>query len=116
MTGGRPTARLKVLRGGPGGKSRWESFEVPFEPGQSLLDGLRWIRSHLDPSLTFRFSCVNANACKECLIRIDGVAAYACATRLGPGEVRLSPLDTKPPIRDLLTDIAPPAERLRKRR
>ena len=23
---------------------RWESYDVPYEPGQSVLDGLRWIR------------------------------------------------------------------------
>ncbi len=108
----RRTARLTVLRGGADGKSCRQTFEVPFEPGQSLLDGLRWVRVHLDPSLTFRFSCTNANACKECLILIDGVPAYACTTRLRPGEMVLSPLANKPLIRDLFTDLASPAERL----
>ena len=29
----------------------WESFAVRFEPGQSVFDGLRWIRSHRHPTL-----------------------------------------------------------------
>ena len=38
----------------------WERFTVPFEPGQSVLDGLRWIRSHRHPTLAVRYSCINA--------------------------------------------------------
>src|SRR5260370_42652733 len=44
-------AKLKIKRGGPGGPARWQTFEVPFEPGQSVLDGLRWLRINKDPSL-----------------------------------------------------------------
>ncbi|HZP79763.1 MAG TPA: 2Fe-2S iron-sulfur cluster-binding protein [Pseudolabrys sp.] len=87
-------------------------FEVPFVPGQTLLDGLRWIRSHVDPSLSFRFSCINANACKECMMVIDGEVDYACTTRLREGEMTLAPLSNKTLIADLATEIAPPDERL----
>ncbi len=38
----------------------WESFAVRFEPGQSVFDGLRWIRSHRHPTLAVRYSCINA--------------------------------------------------------
>ena len=41
---------------------------MPFERGQSVLDGLRWIRVNKDPTLAIRFSCINANACKECMM------------------------------------------------
>jgi succinate dehydrogenase/fumarate reductase-like Fe-S protein len=92
--------------------TRWESFIVPFEPGQSVLDGLRWIRSHRDPTLAVRFSCVNANACKECMIELDGKTIYACTARLEARSMRLAPLANKTLVRDLVTEIAPPAERL----
>ncbi|HET7198086.1 MAG TPA: 2Fe-2S iron-sulfur cluster-binding protein, partial [Burkholderiales bacterium] len=75
-------ARLKIWRGEPGTTSRYEPHEVPFEPGQTVLDALRWIRVHRDPTLAIRFSCINANACKECMIRVDGKTVYACTTRL----------------------------------
>ena len=107
-------AKLKISRGSAGERARWESFDVPFEPGQSVLDGLRWIRVNRDPSLAIRFSCINANACKECMIQIDGKTAYACTARLEPREMTLAPLPNKPRIRDLVTEIAPPAERLLK--
>jgi succinate dehydrogenase/fumarate reductase-like Fe-S protein len=85
---------------------------VPFEPGQSVLDGLRYVRAHVDPSLAIRFSCINANACKECMLLLDGKVVYACTARLEPREMRLEPLPNKPLVRDLVTEIAPPDERL----
>ena len=102
------TARLTIERGA----LRQDTFEVPFEPGQSVLDGLRWIRINRDPTLAFRFSCLNANACKECMMLLDGTVVYACLARLEPRAMTLAPLANKPLIRDLVTEIAPPAERL----
>ena len=104
-------AKLKVWRGAPGAAGRYERYEVPFEQGQTVLDGLRWIRVHRDPSLAIRFSCINANACKECMIQVDGKTVYACTTRLVDGEMTLEPLRNKQLIRDLVTEIAPPDER-----
>lgn len=105
-------ARLIIQRRDDAGVSRRESFEVPFEPGQSVLDGLRWIRVNRDHSLAFRFSCLNANACKECMMELDGEVVYACLARLEPRDIHLAPLANKPLVRDLVTEIAPPAERI----
>ena len=105
-------AKLKIWRGAAGETGRYTHHEVPFEAGQTVLDGLRWIRVHRDPSLAIRFSCINANACKECMIRVDGKTVYACTTRLAPGEMTLEPLPNKKLIKDLVTEIAPPDERL----
>jgi succinate dehydrogenase/fumarate reductase-like Fe-S protein len=107
-------ARLKVWRGADPALGHWQSFDVPFEPSQSVLDGLRWIRANRDPSLAVRFSCINANACKECMMELDGTTVYACTARLEPREMTLAPLSNKPLLRDLVTEIAPPAERLLK--
>src|SRR4051794_13212033 len=100
-------AKLNISRGG-----KYERFDVPFEPGQTVLDALRWIRIHRDPSLAIRFSCINANACKECMISVDGKTVYACTTRLTENEMALEPLPNKTLIKDLVTEIAPPDERL----
>lgn len=106
------TARLTIERCDDGGAVRPESFDVPFESGQSVLDGLRWIRVHKDPTLAFRYSCLNANACKECMMEVDGEVVYACLARLEPREMKVAPLSNKPLVRDLVTEIAPPPERL----
>ena len=108
-------ADLNIRRGAAGETSRFAHYEVPFEPGATVLDGLRWIRIHRDPSLAIRFTCINANACKECMIRVDGKTVYACTTRLEPREMTLEPLPNKRQIRDLVTEIAPPDERLESR-
>jgi hypothetical protein len=71
-------ATLMVRRGGPLDAARHDRFNVPFEPGQSVLDGLRTIRATQDPTLAFRYACLNANACKECMILLDGKVVYAC--------------------------------------
>jgi succinate dehydrogenase/fumarate reductase-like Fe-S protein len=105
------TASLKIWRGIDKNAGRWETHQVPFEPGQSVLDGLRWIRVHRDPTLAIRYSCINANACKECMIELDGATVYACTARLQPREMELQPLSNKKLVRDLVTEIAPPAER-----
>jgi succinate dehydrogenase/fumarate reductase-like Fe-S protein len=106
------TATLVIQRGSARAQRQVERFEVPFAPGQTVLDGLRYIRSQIDPTLAFRFSCINANACKECMMVIDGTIAYACTTRLRDGEMKLAPLPKKALVSDLVTEIAPPDERL----
>ncbi len=105
-------ATLVIARAAPGEPARIERFTVPFEPGQSVLDGLRHVRAHCDPSLAIRFSCINANACKECMMLLDGKVVYACTARLEPREMTLAPLPNKTLLRDLVTEIAPPDERL----
>jgi succinate dehydrogenase/fumarate reductase-like Fe-S protein len=101
------TAKLKIRRAG-----RFAEYEVPFEAGQTVLDGLRWIRVHVDPSLAIRFSCINANSCKECMMHVDGKTVYACMARLAEREIVVGPLPNKAWVRDLVTEIAPPDERL----
>lgn len=105
-------AILKIRRGVAGEAVRHEVHEVPFEPGQSVLDALRWIRAHKDASLAIRYSCTSANTCKECMVAVDGKTVYACTARLEGREMQVEPLPNKPLVRDLVTEIAPPDERL----
>lgn len=106
------TAKLTVRRGEPDGVASVSSYEVPYSTGQSVLDGLRYVRAHIDPTLSIRYSCINANTCKECMILIDGSVEYACTARLEPREMVLAPLPNKKHLRDLVTEIGPPDERL----
>jgi succinate dehydrogenase/fumarate reductase-like Fe-S protein len=102
------TARLRICRG-----DHYDEFAVPFEDGASVLDALLWIRVHSDPSLAIRYSCINANVCKECTIAIDRRVDYACTTRLVADRVTtLDPLPGKRQLRDLVTDTVPPREKL----
>lgn len=108
------TVPISVQRGSPGAPARTDSFDVPYSEGMSVLDALIWIRSNADPTLAFRYSCINANACKECVVKVDGKTEYACTARLGDHGVTVGPLTNKTLIRDLVTDTLPPKENLAK--
>jgi succinate dehydrogenase/fumarate reductase-like Fe-S protein len=107
-----PVAKLSIHRGSAGDSPRRDDFDIAFEPGESVLDALRRLRITRDPMLAFRYACLNANACKECMMLLDGKVIYACTARLEPREMRLDPLPNKTLLRDLATVIAPPDERL----
>ena len=47
------------------------------ESGPMLLDALIWIKSNIDPTLTFRRSC-REGVCGSCAMNIDGVNTLAC--------------------------------------
>ena len=108
------TVRLRIRRGIGDEPPRYDEFAVAFEDGATVLDALIRIRSERDPSLAVRYSCINANVCKECTIAIDGVVDYACTTRLRADAVMtLEPLPGKAVLRDLVTETRPPRERLK---
>jgi succinate dehydrogenase/fumarate reductase-like Fe-S protein len=106
------TAVLRVQRGAPGEAIRFEDFEVPYEEGMSVLDALRWIRTHFDSSLAIRYSCINANACKTCMALVNGEVEYTCIAKLTPGVVTVEPLPKRPLIRDLVTDVISEDEKI----
>lgn len=106
------TAVLRIRRGTPNEENRYETFEVPYEEGMSVLDALRWIRAHLDSTLAIRYSCINANACKTCMALVNGEVEYTCMVKLTPEIITLEPLPKRPLIRDLVTDIIPDEEKL----
>lgn len=108
----RKTARLRIWRGTDRDNGRYQEFDVAFEDGDSVLDGLVHIRLNDDPGLAIRFSCFNANVCKECTMLIDGNAEYACIAKLRAGLIQLDPLPNLPIIRDLVADTLSHKERL----
>jgi succinate dehydrogenase/fumarate reductase-like Fe-S protein len=98
------TARLRIWRGSSQENGRYQEFDVAFEDGDSVLDGLVRIRITQDPDLAIRFSCFNANVCKECTMLIDGKVEYACIAKLRAGVIQLDPVPNLPILRDLITD------------
>ena len=106
------TARLRVRRGSVGEAVRYDTFEVPYEEGMSVLDALRWIRIHVDSTLAIRYSCINANACKTCMALVNGEVEYTCIAKLTPELITVEPLPKRRLIRDLITDIIPEDEKV----
>ncbi len=103
---------VRVRRGSPEAPARIETFAVPYREGMSVLDAVMWVHANVDSTLAIRYSCINANACKECMVQVDGKTEYACTARLGAAGALIEPLSNKPLIRDLVTNIVPPKERL----
>jgi succinate dehydrogenase/fumarate reductase-like Fe-S protein len=105
------TSQLRIWRGTDRDSGHYDQFDVAYEDGDSVLDGLVRIRLNDDPSLAVRFSCFNANVCKECTMLIDGKVEYACIAKLQERVIQLDPLPKVPIIRDLVTDTLSHKER-----
>ena len=98
------SAHLKIWRGASRDEGGYQEFDITFENGDSVLDALVALRRDRVPDLGFRFSCFNANVCKECTMLIDGEVQYACISKLHSGETQIDPLPKQPLLRDLITD------------
>jgi succinate dehydrogenase / fumarate reductase iron-sulfur subunit len=55
--------------------------------GPMVLDGLIWIKNHIDPTLTFRRSC-REGVCGSCAMNIDGQNTLACTKSMHDVEGR----------------------------
>jgi len=103
------TVALKVFRANPALqlKPHFQTFEIPYEPGMTVLSALLRAKENEDHSLAIRFSCRMA-ACGSCGMKINGVPRLACSTQLTElheGTITVEPLDNNPLIRDLVTDF-----------
>ena len=93
--------------------ARSETFEAPVGPSTSVLEALRWIRTHRDPSLAIRHSCFHAS-CGTCGVRVNGREALACVTMvadLPSGDVTVEPMANIPVLADLVVDMTSFVER-----
>ena len=108
------TIRVSVWRssgagGVASGEGRFEVFEVPRAPSQTVLDVVTHIQRHLDPTLTYRFAC-RVGVCGSCAMVVNGEARWTCRTHVDKlsqdGTLEIAPLRNLPVIRDLATDMS----------
>jgi succinate dehydrogenase / fumarate reductase iron-sulfur subunit len=101
------TRRFRVFRYKRGdAESHFDEFDVPVGPRTSVLDALRWIEVHADPTLAIRHSCFHAS-CGTCGLRIDGHEALGCVTfvkDLGR-TITVEPEANIPILADLVLDM-----------
>jgi fumarate reductase iron-sulfur subunit len=84
-----------------------QSYRVPFTDDMSVLQGLQYIKDHLDGTLSFRWSCRMA-ICGSCGMMIDGKPKLSCKTFLRdfyPEGVRVEALAHFPIERDLVPGV-----------
>jgi len=98
---------------GPGGvaagEGRFETFEVPRHPSQTVLDVVTHIQRHCDPTLGYRFAC-RVGVCGSCAMVVNSEARWTCRTHVDKvaegGRLEVAPLRNLPVIRDLATDMS----------
>lgn len=125
------TAVFRVLRGTAVGDQvmqKTQDFQVPYTQSTTVLQGLEWIKGELDGSLTFRRSC-RASICGSCGMYIANRSRLACKTKIcdvlegnpakniapAPhGIIEISPQKNQPVLKDLVVDIQPFYEKVKK--
>jgi len=100
---------FRVYRYNPddGSNPRIDTYYVDMDDcGPMVLDALLWIKSHIDPTLTFRRSC-REGICGSCAMNIDGTNTLACTKDMGTikSVVKIYPLPHMPVVKDLVPDL-----------
>lgn len=86
---------------------RMQAYTIPYRDDMVVLDALNYIKSYVDGSLTFRWSC-RMGICGSCGMTVNGTPTLTCAAFLrdyNPAEVIVEPLANFPVIRDLVIDM-----------
>jgi succinate dehydrogenase / fumarate reductase iron-sulfur subunit len=101
---------LKLRRFNPetDAEPHWETYDVPAEPTDRLLDLLHYVKWQIDGTLTFRRSCAHG-ICGSDAMRINGVNRLACKVLVKdlPDTVMVEPIKGLPVEKDLLVDMEP---------
>jgi succinate dehydrogenase / fumarate reductase iron-sulfur subunit len=84
-----------------------QSFSVPVRAGMTVLEGLHYIKEHLDQSLAWRYSC-RMGVCGSCGMLLNGRPTLACNTQIldiARRELTVGPLPNFDIVRDLVPDL-----------
>ncbi|WP_053948849.1 succinate dehydrogenase/fumarate reductase iron-sulfur subunit [Halolamina sediminis] len=108
---GENAVTLKVFRYDPEveekAEPRFDTFQIPFEKGMTVLDALIAARDTYDSSLTFRHSCRQA-VCGSDALFINGRQRLGCQTQIADLDgdvVRVEPLPHQDVVKDLVVDM-----------
>jgi fumarate reductase iron-sulfur subunit len=100
------TIELEVLRYNPetDAEPHWQKYSVPRNDEWVVLDALNHIKEHIDPTLSYRWSCHMA-VCGSCGMMINREPKLACKAfvRDYQGTIRVEALAHFPIERDLVT-------------
>jgi fumarate reductase iron-sulfur subunit len=102
------TIKVEIWRGAEEG--RFETYEVPTQASQTVLDLVTYVQRKIDPGLAYRFAC-RVGVCGSCAMTVNGTPRWTCRTHVrkvaADGRVRVAPLRNLPVLKDLATDMAP---------
>ncbi|MEM0127801.1 MAG: succinate dehydrogenase iron-sulfur subunit [Thermoplasmatales archaeon] len=83
-------------------------YKVPVQKGMTVLDGILYIKEHLDHSLSARYSC-RMGICGSCGMIIDGKERLACQTQileLNKDLIKVDPMGNYALVKDLVPDLS----------
>ncbi|THJ71877.1 succinate dehydrogenase iron-sulfur subunit [Candidatus Frankia alpina] len=104
------TVTLKIRRFDPEftDEAHWESYQVPFDPSDRLLDAIMWVKWNVDGSLALRRSCAHG-VCGSDAMRVNGVNRLACKVLVKDlgSEITIEPIKGLPVEKDLIVDMEP---------
>ncbi len=99
---------VDIWRGG--GDGGFETFRVPRNARQTVLDLVTYVQRHLDATLSYRCAC-RGGMCGSCAMTVNGVPRWTCRTSVDrvarDGRLEVAPLRNFPVIKDLVCDMAP---------
>ena len=102
------TIEVSIWRGDA--KGRYHDYEVPLRENQTVLDVVTFVQRHIDPTLSYRFSC-RVGMCGSCAMTVNGRPRWTCRTHVAKaisrGGLRIGPLENLPVIKDLAADMRP---------
>ena len=101
--------QLEVLRYNPETDTapRYQTYSVPCLEEWVVLDALNYIKDHLDPTLSYRWSCHMA-VCGSCGMMVNGEPKLACKAFIHEykeGQIKVEPIANFPIERDLVTSV-----------
>ena len=102
----RGTLAVRIWRGDAAGA--FVDYDVPRQASQTVLDVVTYVQRHLEPALSYRFSC-RVGMCGSCAMTVNGVARWTCRTHVAnvatTGTLTIAPLANFPLVRDLVVDM-----------
>ncbi|EHI49451.1 succinate dehydrogenase and fumarate reductase iron-sulfur protein [SAR116 cluster alpha proteobacterium HIMB100] len=100
-----------TVRRDTGNGSQDQTFEVPEQDSQTVLDVVTYIQEYLDPTLSYRFAC-RVGMCGSCGMMVNGEPRWTCRTHVkkvtgASKSLTIAPLRNLPVIKDLVVDMDP---------
>ena len=99
---------LKIFRYNPAIDQvpAYEIYQIPWKDGLPLLTAIKYVRDHIDETLSFRDYCCGCSWCMSCTMMVDGKGMRTCSRVLHPGEsILVEPMRGFPIIKDLAVDF-----------
>ena len=103
------TVTLRIRRYDPesGEPPKYVEYKVPVQMGMTVLDGILYVKEHLDHTVSARYSC-RMGICGSCGMIINGRERLACQTQileLGKDLVKIDPMGNYGTVKDLVPDL-----------